>query len=151
MVAAVLTQSKLRAKAASKFGPFAARMLFTEAGLEQATRLSVAALHAGRFQAAGLHHVADLGCGIGADALALAALDLTVTAVEADEVTAAIAAYNLAPWPSATVVHADATTVDLDEADGVYLDPARRNQTKRLSNPADWSPSLEFAFALGER
>jgi hypothetical protein len=151
MVAAVLTQSKLRAKAAAKFGPFAARMLFTEAGLEQATRLSVAALHAGRFQAAGLHHIADLGCGIGADALALAALDLTVTAVESDEVTAAIAAYNLAPWPGTTVVHADATTVDLDGVDGVYLDPARRDQKKRLSNPADWSPSLEFAFALGER
>ena len=151
LVAAVLTQSKLRAKAVAKFGPFAERMLFTEAGLEQATRLSVAALHAGRFQAAGLKHVADLGCGIGADALALAALDLSVTAVEADEVTAAIAAYNLAPWPGATVVHADATTVDLDGVDGVYLDPARRDQSKRLSNPADWSPSLDFAFALRER
>jgi SAM-dependent methyltransferase len=151
LVAAVLTQSKLRAKAAAKLGQFAARMLFTEPGLEQATRLGVAALHAGRFQAAGVASVADLGCGIGADALALAALDLRVTAVEADEVTAAIAAYNLAPWANATVVHADATEVDLDGVDGVYLDPARRNDKKRLSNPADWSPSLEFAFALGER
>jgi SAM-dependent methyltransferase len=151
LVAAVLTQSKLRARALPKFGAFADRMLFTEAGLEQATRLSVAALHAGRFQAAGLGRVADLGCGIGADALALAALDIEVTAVEADEVTAAIAAYNLAPWANATVVHADATTVDLDGVDGVYLDPARRNEKKRLSNPADWSPSLDFAFGLGER
>ena len=151
VVAAVLTQSKLRARAAAKFGAFAGRMLFTEAGLEQATRLSVAALHAGRFQAAGLTRVADLGCGIGADALAMAALDLEVTAVEADEVTAAITAYNLAPWPNATVVHADATTVSLDDFDGVYLDPARRDDTKRLANPADWSPSLEFAFAVGER
>ena len=48
-------------------------MLFTEAGLEQATRLKVAALHAGRFARAGVEHVADLGCGIGGDALALAA------------------------------------------------------------------------------
>lgn len=151
LVAAVLTQSKLRAKAASKFGPFADRMLFTEAGLEQATRLSVAALHAGRFQAAGLRSVADLGCGIGADALALTALELDVTAVEADEVTAAIAAYNLAPWPNATVVNADATGVDLSGIDGVFLDPARRNDTQRLRNPADWSPSLDFAFALAER
>ena len=151
VVAAVLTQSKLRARAAAKFGAFAGRMLFTEAGLEQATRLSVAALHAGRFQAAGLTRVADLGCGIGADALAMAALDLEVTAVEADEVTAAITAYNLAPWPNATVVHADATTVSLDDFDGVYIDPARRDDTKRLANPADWSPSLEFAFAVGER
>lgn len=151
LVAAVLTQSKLRAKATSKFGPFADRMLFTEAGLEQATRLSVAALHAGRFQAAGLGRIADLGCGIGADALALSSLDLAVTAVEADEVTAAVAAYNLAPWPDATVLNADATTVSLTEFDGVYLDPARRNEKKRLPDPADWSPSLEFAFGLGAR
>src|SRR6185312_12875650 len=100
LVASVLSQSKLRARASGKFGPFAERMLFTEAGLEQATRLRVAALHAGRFQTAGLRRVADLGCGIGADALAMAALDLEVTAVEIDEVTAAIAAYNLAPWPN---------------------------------------------------
>ena len=65
LVAAVLNQSKLRARARPKFGPFADRMLFTEAGLEQATRLSVAAQHAGRFQRAGIQWVADLGCGIG--------------------------------------------------------------------------------------
>jgi SAM-dependent methyltransferase len=151
LVAAVLTQSKLRSRAVAKFGPFAARMLFTEDGLEQATRLSVAAVHAGRYQAAGLKRVADLGCGIGADALALSALDVSVTAVDADEVTAAVAAYNLAPWPDTTVLHADATSVDLAGFDGVFLDPARRNDTKRLTNPADWSPSLHFAFGLGER
>ena len=153
-VAAVLSQAKLRARAAKKFGSFAERMLFTESGLEQATRLSVAALHAGRFQRAGLTRVADLGCGIGADALALAALDLEVTAVERDEVTAAIAAYNLAPWKNATVVNADATTVDLADVDGVFLDPARRTDghtnTSRLSDPANWSPSLDFAFRIGE-
>ena len=89
LVAAVLTQSKLRRHAAAKFGEFADRMLFTPAGLEQATRLSVAAVHAGRFRSAGLRRVADLGCGIGGDALALAALDIEVTALERDEVTAA--------------------------------------------------------------
>jgi len=148
-VAAVLSQARLRARAAEKFGPFAARMLFTEDGLEQATRLRVAAMHAGRFRDAGLNRVADLGSGIGADALALAAIDLEVTAVERDEVTAAIAAYNLAPWTTATVVHADATTFDLTGYDAVYLDPARRAGGRRLSNPADWSPSLDFAFSLG--
>ena len=149
LVAAVLTQSKLRARASTKFGPFASRMLFTEAGLEQATRLSVAAHHAGRFAAAGLTTVADLGCGIGADALALAALDLSVTAVDRDEVTAAVAAYNLAPWDTATVVHGDAESVELGAFDGVYLDPARRNTSRRLSDPAQWSPSLTFAYGVG--
>jgi len=150
LVAAVLSQSRLRARASAKFGPFAERMLFTEAGLEQATRLRVAAMHAGRFRDAGLGRVVDLGSGIGADALALAAVDVTVTAVERDEVTAAIAAYNLAGWSNATVVNADAESIDLADFDGVYLDPARRNDSKRLSNPADWSPSLDFAFGIGD-
>jgi hypothetical protein len=155
LVAAVLSQSKLRARASAKFGPFAERMLFTEAGLEQATRLRVAAIHAGRFQSAGVSRIADLGCGIGGDALAIAALDLEVTAVEVDEVTAAIASYNLAPWPGASVVNADAADFALDGFDAVYLDPARRTaghqNTSRITNPADYSPPLDFAFGLGER
>lgn len=151
LVAAVLSQSRLRTNAAAKFGPFAERMLFTPAGLEQATRLPVAAQHAGRFQNAGIRRVADLGCGIGADALALAALDLDVVAVERDEATAAIAAFNLAPWENARVVHGDAEFFDLADVDGVFVDPARRGERGRLRNPADWSPSLDFAFGLADR
>lgn len=155
LVATVLTQSKLRGKAATKFGPFASRMLFTEAGLEQATRLQVAARHAARFARAGLTRVADLGCGIGGDAMAMAALDLDVTAVDADEVTAAIASYNLAPFPNATVRQSRAEDAELTGQDAAYLDPARRTSghanTRRLSDPAEWSPSLDFVFGLAER
>ncbi len=156
LVAAVLTQARLRRRAAAKFGEFAERMLFTEAGLEQATRLSVAAMHANRFRTAGLQRVADLGCGIGGDALAMAALDLEVTAVERDEVTAAIAAYNLAPWSNARVTNVDATDFDLDGFDGIWLDPARRTTAsgatvRRSRNPEDWSPSLAIAFNCAER
>jgi hypothetical protein len=151
LVAAVMSQSRLRAKARSKFGPFADRMLFTEAGLEQATRLQVAAQHAGRFQRAGVSWVADLGCGIGADALAIAALDIEVTGVERDEVTAAIASFNLAPWSNARIENEDVTEFDLSGVDGIYLDPARRTASRRLSNPADWSPTLDFAFGLAQR
>lgn len=155
-VAAVLGQARLRGKAATKFGEFAERMLFTPDGLEQATRLRVAALHAGRFAEAGVTTVADLGCGIGADALAFAALELGVLAVERDEVTAAVAAFNLAPFPDARVEHGDATAVDLVALGpvnqvGVWLDPARRSGGSRLSDPADWSPSLDWAFALAEQ
>ncbi len=154
LVATVLSQSKLRRRAQGKLGPFADRMLFTEAGLEQATRLAVAAMHAQRFRSAGLTSIADLGCGIGADAMAMAALDLTVTAVERDEITAAIAAYNLAPWPNATVVNAEVTVFGLDGFDGVYLDPARRTtghqNTSRISDPGDFSPTLAFAFQVAQ-
>jgi hypothetical protein len=155
LVATVLSQSKLRAKARAKFGEFASRMLFTEAGLEQATRLKVAALHAGRFSRAGVTHVADLGCGIGGDALALAAIDLEVTAADADEVTAAIAAYNLTPFPRARVLHARAEEVALGGIGGAWLDPARRTTaggtTKRITDASDYSPGLDFAFGLAGR
>jgi len=152
LVAAVLTQARLRSKARSKFGEFAGRMLFTEAGLEQATRLPVAARHASRFVAAGLSRVADLGCGIGGDAMAFAGADIDVVAVDADEVTAAIASYNLAPFGNAEVLHQAAEDTDLRGIDGIFLDPARRTaghgQTSRLTDPDDYSPSLDFAFEL---
>ncbi|GLK17079.1 class I SAM-dependent methyltransferase [Herbiconiux flava] len=155
LVAAALTQSRLRQKARAKFGGFADRLLYTQAGLEQATRLKVAALHAGRFRDAGVRRVADLGCGLGADALAIAALGIPVLAVERDEVTAALAAYNLAAFPDVEVVHADAESVSLEGVDAVYLDPARRTagtgETSRLTRPDDYSPSVGFAFGLGER
>lgn len=150
-VAAVLTQYRLRRRAVSKFGPFAERMLFTEAGLEQASRLRVAAQHAGRFARAGLTRVADLGCGIGGDALALASLDLTVTAVERDEATAAIAGYNLAPFPTARVVQGDLLDADLTDIDALWLDPARRAGARKLSRPDDWSPSLDVALEFSNR
>ena len=148
VVAAVLGQARLRTKAKAKFGEFASRMLFTPEGLEQATRLSVASLHAGRFAGAGIDVVADLGCGIGGDALAMAALDLGVLAVERDEVTAAVASFNLAPFEAARVELGDAQSADLAGVGAVWLDPARRSGGSRLADPADWSPSLDWAFEL---
>jgi len=95
--------------------------------------------------------VADLGCGIGADAIAMAAIELQVTAVEIDEVTAAIATFNLAPWSKATVLNSRAEDVELSGFDAVYLDPARRSDGRRLNDPADWMPSLDFAFGLATK
>ncbi|MDQ0922665.1 hypothetical protein QF038_001173 [Pseudarthrobacter sp. W1I19] len=152
LVSAVLTQSRLRTKAEAKFGEFARQMLFTQAGLEQATRFNVAARHAQRFAGAGISHVADLGCGLAADSMALASMDINVTAVEMDETTAACATVNLIPFPNATVVHADATAVPLDGIDGVWLDPARRvtstSGTKRIWDPEAFSPPLSFVESL---
>jgi SAM-dependent methyltransferase len=155
LVSAVLGQARLRARATRKFGVFADRMLFTQAGLEQATRLRVAALHAGRFSSAGVTRLVDLGCGIGGDALAFASLEIAVTAVEIDEVTAAIASYNLAPFPSSTVVHANALDVDIEPFDAVFADPARRtaghSETTRVTDPDDYAPSLDALWAMAER
>ena len=123
-------------------------MLFTPAGLEQACRLAVAAVHAERFRSAGLHRSRIWAAGSAATPWRWRRWTSSVTAVERDEVTAAVAAYNLAPWTNATVVHGDAADFDATGFDGVYLDPARRDGTRRLSNPADWSPSLDTAFGF---
>jgi len=147
LVAAVVTQARLRTRARPKFLDFASRMLFTPDGLEQSTRLAVAAQHAGRFARAGIRSVADLGCGIGADAMAFASLGMRVVAVDRDEVTAAVAAYNLAPFPDARVVHGDALADEPDDADALWFDPARRSAGRRQSDPADWSPPLDAVFA----
>ncbi len=153
LVAAVLTQAKLRRRAAAKFGPFAERMIFTEAGLEQASRLSVAALHANRFRQAGIDNVADLGCGIGAESMAMASLDINVKAFEIDEVTAAVATYNLAPFENAFVEQADVTELDLSKFDGLFFDPARRElggpareRAARKFDPAAFSPTFDFVM-----
>lgn len=152
VVATALTQVRLRERARAKFGEFADQLLFTDDGLQQATRLAVAALHAGRFRDAGVHSVADLGCGIGADSLALASLDLAVTAVESDPITAAIAAYNLSPFSTARVVLGTAESFDLTGIDAVFCDPARRlgsaGAMSRTFDPAQFTPALDWVLSL---
>lgn len=157
LVAAVVGQARLRAKATAKFGAFAARMLFTRSGLEQATRLGVAARHAQRMRSSGIRSVADLGCGIGGDALAFAGAGLDVVAVDADEVTAAIAAYNLAPFGESTIVRHGTAQENVPAAgDGqaVWLDPARRTaghaETSRVGAD-EYSPPLDWAYAVAAR
>ncbi|WP_456787455.1 THUMP-like domain-containing protein [Cellulomonas sp. P5_C5] len=154
LVAAALTQSRLRAKAAGKFGTFADGMLFTAAGLEQATRLSVAAHHARRYRDAGSTRVADLTSGIGADAMAFAGIGLRVLATDVDEATAAIATVNLRHFPDAEVRHGDGLALDLaaEGIDGVYADPARRTSSgSRVFDPAAYEPALDAVLAVRDR
>ena len=127
-------------------------MLFTEDGLEQASRFLVSALHAGRFRDAGIKQVADLGCGLGTESMALAAIDINVVALELDEVTAACATYNLAPFENATVINADVTVVDLDQYEAQFFDPARRElgakteKANRKFDPESFSPNFNWVL-----
>lgn len=161
LVAAVLTQGALQRKAAAKFGELSRSLLFTPAALEQASRMVVARGHAARFRDAGCRRVADLGCGIGTESIALLETGVSPLAVELDPFTARLAAANLgvvarstgAPEPEVTC--GDATQFSLDRADGAFLDPARRTaghrDTRRIASPDDYSPSLDFAFGLADR
>lgn len=146
LVAAVLTQAKLRRRARKKFGDFTDGLLFTEAALEQASRLQAAALHAGRFRGAKISEVADLGCGIGAESLAFASVDLKVKAFEIDEVTAALATFNLGAFDEVEVNHADVTTLDLSQFESLFFDPARRDSKERKFDPAEFSPNFDWVL-----
>jgi THUMP domain-like/Methyltransferase small domain len=146
LIAAALSQTKLRRKAKAKFGEFAENMFFSQMGLEQASRLQVAAIHAGRFRAAGINNVADLGCGIGAEAMAMASLDIDVTAVELDATTAMIASYNLAGFDNVVVENADVTKMDLEKFQGLFLDPARRDTHARKFDPETFQPNFSWVI-----
>lgn len=152
LVAAVLSQAKLRRRARKKFGDFTDGMLFTEDGLEQASRLQAAALHAGRFRGAGISQVADLGCGLGAESMAMGAIDLNVRAFEIDEVTAALAVFNLGAFDNVEVEQADITTLDLSQFEALFFDPARREldgkgeRAARKFDPAQFSPNFNWVL-----
>ena len=156
LAAAAVEQAILRRRAGVKFGAHADDMLLTAHGIEQATRPGVAAWRARRFAAAGVRRVVDLGCGLGADALAFAAVGLDVVAVERDPTTAAFARHNLAG--RATVVEGDAAGVLAGLAAGadpgvlgVFCDPARRTGRGRTWRVDEFSPPWDFVESLLER
>ncbi|MGW8402212.1 THUMP-like domain-containing protein, partial [Streptomyces lydicus] len=156
LVSAALGQARLRQRAAAKFGADAQRMYFTANGVEQSTRASVAAHRAGRLAALGVRSVADLCCGIGGDALALARAGIRVLAVDRDPLACAAARANAAALGLAEVIEvraADVTEVDTAGYDAVFVDPARRSKVRggRIFDPEAYSPPLSWAVEAARK
>ncbi|MGW5591657.1 THUMP-like domain-containing protein [Streptomyces bauhiniae] len=151
LVSAALGQARLRQRAEAKFGAEDAQaMFFTPNGVEQSTRASVAAYRAERMRALGVTSVADLCCGIGGDALALARAGIRVLAVDRDPLTAAVARANaevLGLDELIEVREADVTEVGTAGYDAVFVDPARRGGRGRIFDPEAYSPPLSWAVA----
>ncbi|MEV6106233.1 class I SAM-dependent methyltransferase [Streptomyces sp. NPDC051940] len=154
LVSAALTQARLRQRAAAKFGADAGRMYFTPDGVEQATRTAVADHRAARFKALGVTALADLCCGIGGDAVALARAGIRVLAVDRDPLTAAVARANAEALGLAELIEvrcADVTEVDISAYDAVFTDPARRGGRGRIFDPEAYSPPLSWALEVAGR
>lgn len=138
---AAVETAVLRGKAASKF-PHADRMCFTREALEQSSSAVVADYRAARYRQ--YQHVADLCCGIGADALALAAAGCRVTAVDRDPLRARMTEANLAACgfaERARVVVADVLADPLPDANAIFCDPSRRADGRRFLGVRDYLPS----------
>ena len=147
---AALDQTLLRGKAVGKFAA-AGRMLFTRDAFEMASGDATAAHRAKRFARYG--RVADLCCGLGADALALAAAGCDVVAIDRDPVMVALTQANLnaAGLPGRAVV-GDALTFDLTGIDAAFVDPGRRGGGRRVLGVEQCEPplpALERRFPAG--
>ncbi len=139
---AVLDQTALRRQGAGKFRR-AGAMLFTAAGVQQATGEAVARHRAARFAG---RRVADLTCGIGGDTLALAAVAGRTLAADRDPARLLLARHNLAVYEvAADVLGMDllrpAATLHADWA--IFVDPGRRSAGgARIFDPAAYDPPL---------
>jgi len=157
VVAAAATQARLRTRASRRF-PGPARW-WTSDGLEQATRPVVAARHAARFVRSGVPTVADLGCGAGSDALAMAAAGLDVLAVDRDPE----ALWALSATAADLGLGISTSCTDLRTAEGpwndhapspglgCFVDPARRSGGSRAMAPESWSPPWSWVRSLALR
>ncbi len=147
---AALAEDDLRVKAAAKT-PDAEELLFTRDALEQATPHEVATERAARFASFGT--VADLGAGIGLDAIALARAGRRVVAVERDPVRAALLRHNaiaLGLGDSIEVCEGD-FLVDPPEAEAAFLDPDRRPGGVRRRLASEFEPPAKVWGVISKR
>ncbi|MFI0370252.1 SAM-dependent methyltransferase [Actinomadura sp. 1N219] len=160
LVAAALTQVRLRERARAKFGDDAGRMYFTQAGLEQSTRASVASHRARRFadRLPGAR-VLELGCGIGADLIARAHVGLVGEGVEIDPLTADVARANVVSLGLDGLVSVrvgdaaeeDPGGEDPGGFDAVFADPGRRTARGRIFDPRSYEPPLDVVLDKASR
>ena len=140
-----------RRTAATKF-PDGDQLFCDRAAAEQASSELVANHSAKRFQ--GATRIADLGCGMGGDALALAR-HAPVVAVDSDPGRAAMAAANADLRGLADSVELRITNLeDFEPSEGgelAWLDPDRRDSSGRVLDPERWSPPLGVAIQVARR
>lgn len=149
----VLELSELRHRAEKKF-VCAEAMFFDRESLEQSSSQAIARLRAEAFS--GCESVADLTCGIGSDACALA---LTVARVTASDISAArvrMSAWNSRALPASygdpgavdRIVYQVGPAERFPRAEGYFLDPSRRAGGRKSRHLRDLSPPVELAREL---
>lgn len=144
-----------RRRGAAKFGELARQMILDRVGVEQASGLAVARVKADRIETlmGGHGGVWDLCCGVGGDAMALAAAGLDVTAVDRDPMRTWQASHHAALLTGRAIRTevADVAAFDPPAGAAVHLDPDRRVGGRRRFDPGDYEPGLAVIERLAAR
>lgn len=142
---AAVEMAWLRQRATAKFSR-AGQMFFTRAALEQASGELIAAHRARRFAALELDSIADLGCGIGGDAIALTAV-AGVIGIDRSQIRLRMARENVRAYgrsPFHPVV-ADLRSLPPLAVNALFFDPARRDEHgRRLRSVDTYRPPLSL-------
>ena len=143
----LLEQIELRNRARDKFYNNPSELFFTRHGLEQATDEALAQYKAARFTAN--QPFADLCCGIGGDALALAVRG-SLAAWDANPIVAHFAACNLrvSGAAPARVNCALADANSMRDVAAWHIDPDRRPAGERTIQLADYEPGPDLLREL---
>lgn len=148
LASAALETVLLRRRAAAKFSR-AGQMYFSRDALEQASAEVVSRHRARRF--ASYRSVADLGCGLGGDTIALATAVPLVIAIDRDPVRLTMAAANVAAYgvqSRVRFVQADLLSISPADAEAAFCDPARRTAAgTRLYHVEQYEPPLSLIRA----
>jgi hypothetical protein len=146
LAAAAVEQVRLRRRAAGKLDR-AAELWLAPSLLEQASGDVTARHRARRFRQ--WHQVADLCCGLGVDALALAA-HARVTAVDREPLALALTAANaeVCGLRERIEVRRGEVPADAPEVPAAWVDPGRREGGTRTRRLGSMSPTLAEALSL---
>jgi len=148
-IAVAMEQLELHSRGMEKCA-FPHDSLYSRQGLEMASSLLTARVHAKLLPSGG--RLMDCCAGIGSDAVRLAEAAETVC-IEADEVTARICRHNLLQCNSHAMLLRGKLEhwlplLKLSAFDAVYADPSRRDTIRRYISAEDYSPPLSLFAAL---
>ncbi|MEX1164705.1 MAG: hypothetical protein WEB03_14125 [Nitriliruptor sp.] len=139
--AAALVGAAVTRRRARDRWPDADRLVFTRAGLEQASDPAVSRWRARRL--ADAPHLEDRAAGCGGDSLALAAAGASVTAIDADEGRLILLRHNaVARGLTVDTVVADALVHPPPATGPVHADPGRRVDGRRVRRLSEHRPSV---------
>ncbi len=150
---AVIETTVLRRIAASKFSR-ASEMFFTRPALEQASSEIIADYRAQRFIESGFTRIADLGCSIGSDALALAA-QAEVIGIEINQIRLVMAQQNVSAYGHSErffPLQADLIELPAIPCHALFFDPARRDENgRRIHSVTHYRPPLNLVDRWREK